>query len=230
MPIVAMSSSTLWGGPGAVLLNDYLFGLVDAPHPRVCFLPTAVGDSAEAIAAFYGAFPSSRCQPSHLTLFNRTIDDLRSYLLQQDMIYVHGGNTANMLAVWRLHGLDAILREAWQQGTLLCGFSAGGLCWFESGITDSFGPTLTSMQNCLGFLPGSFSPHYNSEPSRRPTYQRAIAEGLLPGWAVDDGAALHFEGTEVREKVSAASSARVYRLEEIAGQVRETAIEPQPLW
>ncbi len=230
MPIVAMSSSTLSGGAGAGLLNDYLFGLVDTPHPRVCFLPTAVGDSAESIAGFYGAFPSGRCEPSHLTLFNRTVDDLRSYLLQQDMIYVNGGNTANMLAVWRLHGLDAILREAWQQGTLLCGFSARGLCWFESGITDSFGPTLTSVQNCLGFLPGSFCPHYDSEPSRRPTYQDAIARALTPGWAVDDGVALHFEETELRAKVSAAPTAQVYHLEEIDGEVRETVIEPQPLW
>ncbi len=230
MPIVAMSSSTLSGGPGAALLNEYLFGLVDPSHPRICFLPTAVGDSAESIAGFYGAFPAGRCEPSHLTLFNRTVDDLRSYLLQQDMIYVNGGNTANMLAVWRLHGLDAILREAWQLGTLLCGFSAGGLCWFESGITDSFGPTLTSMQNCLGFLPGSFCPHYDSELSRRPAYQGAIAEGLTPGWAVDDGVALHFEGTELRAKVSTAPSAHLYRLEEIDGEVRETAIEPQPLW
>lgn len=229
MPIVAMSSSTLSGGPRTGLLNDYLFGLVDAPHPRICFLPTAVGDSAESIAGFYEAFPSRRCEPSHLTLFNRTVDDLRSYLLQQDMIYVNGGNTANMLAVWRLHGLDAILRDAWQLGTLLCGFSAGGLCWFESGITDSFGPTLTSMQNCLGFLPGSFCPHYDSEPSRRPTYQSAIVAGLTPGWAADDGAALHFEGTELRAKVSTAPRARVYRLEKIDGKVRETAIEPQPL-
>jgi len=229
MPIVAMSSSTLAGAPGAAILNDYLFGLVDAPRPRVCFLPTAVGDSAESIGGFYGAFPSSRCEPSHLTLFNRTVDDLRSYLLQQDMIYVNGGNTANMLAIWRLQGLDAILQDAWEQGALLCGFSAGGLCWFESGITDSFGHTLTSMQNCLGFLAGSFCPHYDSEQSRRPTYQSAIAEGLTPGWAIDDGAALHFEGTELHDRVSAVPGARVYRVENINGQVHETAIEPQPL-
>jgi len=225
-----MSSSTLSDAPHASLLNDYLFGLVDAPHPKICYLPTAVGDSAESIVTFYGAFPSSRCEPSHLTLFNRTVDDLRSYLLQQDMIYVNGGNTANMLAVWRLHGLDAILREAWQRGTLLCGFSAGGLCWFESGITDSFGPTLISMQNCLGFLPGSFCPHYDSEQSRRPTYQRTIAAGLAPGWAIDDRTALHFEGTELHAKVSAAPNAHVYRVEKIHGQLQETAITPLPLW
>src|SRR5579872_158752 len=139
MHIIAMSSGVLKETPEGALLKDYILSLVDQPRPRVALVPTALGDPAETIVSFYSAFPADRYEPSHLALFSRTIEDLRSYVLQQHIIYVQGGNTANLLAVWRTHGLDEIFREAWEAGVVLCGPSAGGLCWFESGITDSFG-------------------------------------------------------------------------------------------
>jgi peptidase E len=129
---------------GNPLLDDYVLGLTRAERPRVCFLPTASGDADPYIVKFYNAFTGTafshrRAIPTHLSLFRRTVADLRSFLLSQDVLYVGGGNTANMLAAWRIHGLDSILREAWQAGIILCGPSAGAVCWFESGVTDSFG-------------------------------------------------------------------------------------------
>ncbi len=230
MHIVALSSGLLNGTPSAERLNEYILGLTSAARPKVCFIPTASRDSGDAIVSFYETYPASRYEPSHLGLFNRTIQDLRSFLLYQDVICVAGGNTANMLAIWRLHGVDSILREAWHQGTVLCGWSAGALCWFESGSTDSFGRGLASMDNCLGFLPGSFCPHYDSEERRRPTYHQFIAEGLLPaGWALDDGTALHYSGTHLQRIVSGQQGAHAYRVELVDGEVQETAVNPEPL-
>lgn len=221
----------LSGTPQAVRLNDYVLGLTSAERPKVCFIPTASHDSAETVVSFYDTFPAGRFTPSHLMLFHRTIEDLRSFLLNQDLICVAGGNTANMLAIWRLHGVDSILREAWEQGTVLCGWSAGALCWFDAGSTDSFGLGLSAMDNCLGFLPGSFCPHYDSEERRRPTYHRFIAEGILPaGWACDDGTALHYAGTDLRRVVSARQEARAYRVEMTDGEVRETVVDPEAIW
>jgi peptidase E len=178
---------------------------------------------------FYTAFPTDRFEPSHLTLFARTVEDLRSCVRRQHLIYVSGGNTANLLAIWRTQGLDRILREAWGEGVVLCGNSAGGLCWFAAGITDSFGPTLAPLTTGLGFLPGSFCPHYDSEVQRRPTYHRCLSEGLAPGWAIEDGVALHFAGTELREVVSAVPTARAYRVELAEDGVRETPLSPRLL-
>jgi peptidase E len=230
MHIVALSSGTLTGEPQSKRLNDYILSLTSTSRPKVCFIPTATGDSSDYVVDFYASFPARRCEPSHLLLFNRTIQDLRSFILSQDVLCVAGGNTANMLAIWRTHGLDSILREAWQQGTVLCGWSAGALCWFEGGSTDSFGRDLSAIANCLGFLPGSYCPHYDSEERRRGTYHQFIAEGLGGGWASEDGAALHFEGTQLRRVVSSREGARVYRVEKVDSEVEETPIDPEPLW
>ena len=151
--------------------------------------------------------------------------DLREHILSQDAIYVAGGSTANMLAVWRAHGFDQMLREAWDRGVLLCGWSAGMICWFEAGVTDSFGPQLAGMRDLLGFLPGSACPHYDSEEGRRVLYRELVASGFLPGYAVDDGAALHFVDTELHEVVAWQDGARAYRVE--AGF--ETPLEPRML-
>jgi len=127
---------------------------------------------------------------------------------------VGGGNTANMLAIWRVHGVDQALRAAWEAGVVLCGLSAGSLCWFESGVTDSFGLPLTPLHGALGFLPGSHCPHYDGEPGRRPTYQRCVAAGLLPpGMAADDGCALHFQDTQLTAVVASRPTAQAYRVE-----------------
>ncbi len=198
---------------GNVGLDDYLLEMTGAGRPRVCFVPTASGDADGYIERFLVAL-GERAECSVLQLFARQIDDLRAHLLSQHVIYVGGGNTANMLAVWRLHGVDEVLREAWRAGVILCGPSAGGNCWFEGCSTDSFGLALSSLNDGLGLLPGSFCPHYDGEPLRQPTYRAAVAAGELPpGFAADDGVGLLFAGRELREIVSERTGATAYRVE-----------------
>jgi peptidase E len=193
-------------------LDDFVLGLTGRDRPRVCFLPTAAGESPTYVVNFYEAF-RGRAEPSHLELFGRPRRDIREFLLEQDVIYVGGGNTANMLAIWRVHGVDRILREAWERGIVLAGISAGSICWFEAGVTDSFGDELASL-DCLGFLTGSNCPHYDSEPERRPTYRRLVDSGeLAPGLAADDGVGLHYTGTALAEAVGARAGAGAYRVE-----------------
>jgi dipeptidase E len=206
-----------------------MLGLAGRERPRVCFLPTAVGDDPSATVAFYERFPASLCEPSHLELFGVPRAGIREHLLSQDLIFVSGGNTANMLAVWRVHGVDAVLREAWEGGTVLGGPSAGAICWFECGITDSFGPELARLDRALAFLPGSFCPHYDGEPERRPAYARLIREGLAPGYAADDAVGVHFVGTELAEVVTERAEATAYRVELAGGEVRETPLEARLL-
>jgi peptidase E len=194
------------------LLDDFLLSLSPAPRPKVCFLPTPVGDSERAIVAFYEAFLPRDCEPSHLRLFGmpeRPADRLQG----QDVIYVSGGNTANALAIWRLHGVDGALRAAWEQGAVVGGVSAGANCWFEACVTDSFGPALDPLHDGLGLLPGSFCPHYDGEERRRPVYRELVANGFPAGYAADDHAAFHFVGTELREVVSTRDGAYGYRVE-----------------
>ena len=203
------------GGAGLSerLLRRFVLDLTGKAQPRVLYLPTANGDAAEGIVVFYEAFAGDGCQPSHLTLFMRKHEDLTPALLQQDVIYVGGGNTANMLAIWRLHGVDELLRQAWEQGTVMCGSSAGSICWFEAGITDSFGPRLAELRDGLRFLPGSNCPHYDSEALRRPVFTRAVANGFPGGLAAEDAVAFHFEDRELRQTVSARPGGRAFRLE-----------------
>jgi peptidase E len=217
--------------PGRVHpLVDYIHGLTGKPRPKVCCIPTATGDSAEALLAFYNRIPAGLAERSHLQLFNRSVVDIRSFLLAQDVIWVGGGNTANMLAVWRVHGVDQVLREAWESGIVLTGGSAGSLCWFECGTTDSFNLNqLAPLRDGLGFLPGSHCPHYDGEAQRRPLYHQLIREGFPAGYAVDDDAAIHFIGTEAREVVTARSGATAYRVELLDGVVRETPLEARLL-
>ena len=206
------------------LLDDFILSLTGKPKPRVCFVPTASGDAPGYVVRFYQGFPAARAEASWLSLFPRTEPNLRAFMLAQDVIYVGGGSTVNMLAFWRAHSLDTILREAWGSGIILCGVSAGALCWFESGSTDSFGSGLSPLKDCLGFLPGSFCPHYDGESLRRSTYHQFIADGLPDGFAADDGAALHFAGTELVEAISSQPNARAYRVERQGNGVTETPL------
>ena len=211
--------------PDNPLLDDFILRLTRKRKPKVCFVPTASGDSDTYVASFYRAFPATRCEPSHLSLFHSGIPNLIPFLCSQDVIYVGGGSTANMLAVWRLHGMDKALRRAWQSRVVLCGVSAGALCWFEGGITDSFGSSLSALNDGLGFLKGGFCPHYDGESQRRPALHREIARGLLPTIAADDGAAVHYIDTKFAEVISSRPNARAYRVRMVNGKVREEAIE-----
>lgn len=211
--IVAMGGGGFSMEPDNPLLDDWLLSLTDTARPSVCLVPTASGDAEGIIERFYASFASRDCTAAHLPLFRRTDPDLRAVILAQDLIYVSGGNTANMLAIWRTHGLDTVLREAWEKGVVLAGLSAGSLCWFASGVTDSFGESLAPLHDGLGLLPGSHCPHYDGEALRRPRYQALIRAGELPpGLAADDGVALRFTGADLSEVVSSRPEARGWRV------------------
>ncbi len=150
---------------------------------------------------------------THFSFWPWPPENLRELALSHDAILVCGGNTANMLAVWRVHGFDRILREAWEAGVVLFGWSAGMICWFEAGVTDSFGPQLDGMRDGLGFLPGSACPHYDGEERRRPVYTSLVADGFPAGIALDDAAAARFAGPELVEVVGGTDGARGYRVE-----------------
>lgn len=195
-------------------LDRWLLSLTGKSKPRVLFVPTASGDSKSYVTRFHRAYAKLPCEKAHLDLFRRSVRDLEEHVLTQDLIFVGGGNTANMLAVWRVHGLDRALAKAWRQGTVLAGVSAGALCWFESGVTDSFGEKLQPLADGLGFLPGSFCPHYDGEPGRRPAYRKHVASGKLPpGFAADDGVAVLFEGTRPADVVSSRPGVSGWRME-----------------
>jgi dipeptidase E len=202
------------GYPDDALL-EHALGL--ARGTRVLYVPTASAENAGGTVLWYERL-RGRAQLTHLSFFPWPPADLRERVLEQDVILVSGGNTANALAVWRVHDFDELLREAWQEGILLTGWSAGMICWFEHGVTDSFGPELAAME-CLGLLPGSACPHYDGEERRRPVYTRLVAEGLAPGIAADDDVGVHFVGTELREVVTSRDGAAAYRVN-AAGEQR----------
>ncbi|HKO92121.1 MAG TPA: peptidase E [Polyangiaceae bacterium] len=204
------------------LLDDFILSRAKGRESRVCFIATASGDSDRMLVTFYTAL-GSRCRADHLPLFRRSATDVAAYLLNQDVIYVGGGNTANLLALWRLHGVDRALVQAYEAGIVLCGVSAGALCWFEAGVTDSFG-SLDGLENGLGILKGSFCPHFDGEPLRRPAYRRLIAEGMQSGFAADDGAAMCFVDGALAEVVTSRPSARAYRVGPVDGALREEAL------
>jgi dipeptidase E len=205
-------------------LEDYFLGLTAQERPRVLFVPTAVADDADSTLHIHAQL-GDRADVSYLPFFPWPPPDLRRLVLEQDVIYVSGGNTANALAIWRAHRFDQVLREAWEAGIVLTGWSAGMICWFEAGVTDSFGPQLEGMRDGLGFLPGSACPHYDGEGERRPVYTRLVAEGFPPGLAADDCVALRFDGTELAEVVTAREGSRAYRVTPEG----EEPLDPRPL-
>jgi peptidase E len=228
--IVAIGGGGFSVEPDNGLLDDFILSLSPRQPAKVCFVPTASADSAAYLVKFYRAF-SGRAIATDLTLFDppalprrpsRT-SELGPFVAEQDIIYVGGGNTANLLALWRAHGLDTVLRAAWWRGAILCGVSAGMICWFRGGVTDSFG-NLAALADGLGLIDATACPHYNGEEQRRPTYHRLIREGLQWGYAADDGAALHFRGAELVEVVSAQTNAAAYRVEFVDGRVVETRL------
>ena len=232
--IFAMGGGGFTAEPHNPALDDFILSLARDREPRILFLPTASGDPNGQIGAFRSTFGARACRARHLSLFRLEHEpaDLRTLILGQDIVYVGGGSMRNLLAIWREHGLDAILREAWEAGILLAGLSAGGMCWFEHGITRSTGPPEPAP--ALGFLPGSFSVHYDHDPSRRPAYLDAIARGAIPdGYGADDGVGLLFEGTKLARIVASRSATHAYRVERQAGEqgasAVETVLEPELL-
>ena len=211
--------------PRNPMLDDFVLSLARRKkQPRICFVGTASGDSDTYIRRFHEAFPPARAAATHLTFFERNVRDLKSFVMEQDVIYVGGGSSANLLAVWRLHGFDKALRAAWNAGVVMCGISAGAICWFEDGVTDSFGMPFRALGDGLGFVRGGCCPHYDGEAERVPVLRRLIKRGFPSTLALDDGAAAHFVGTRLNEIVSSRRKARGMRVQLKRSAVVETPI------
>jgi dipeptidase E len=213
------------------LLDQYILNASQLEKPKVCFVPTASGDSAGYVERFYSAFKNLECEPSHLSLFNphTWTDDLEPFMAQQNVLYFGGGNTKNALALWREWKLEPLLRAAYDRGSVLAGLSAGAICWFEQGSTDSVGRELGVLL-CLGWLKGSMTPHYDGEAQRRPKLHQFVLEGQIQnGFAADDGAALHFINEKLEYVVSSRPTARAYSIELQADAVLEIPLKTRYL-
>jgi peptidase E len=209
------------------VLDDFILGLTGLDRPKVGFLGTASGDASEYIEKFHASL-GDRAETSDLRLFSSPSLEPEAWFAAQDVIYVGGGSTANLLAVWRVHGLERLVRAAHDRGAVLCGVSAGAICWFEGGTTDSFG-ALQALSDGVGLLSGSFTPHYDGEAERKPALRRALAAGLPAGLAADDFAAAHFVDGELQECVASRPGAMVYAVGSERGAVVEQPLETRQL-
>ena len=224
--IIALGGGGFSMEPDNLALDRYILSLWRRSdrEPRVCFIPTASGDSADYISRFYSAFAKLPCTPTHLALSHPQKSDPMNVISESDIFYVGGGNTREMLAIWREYGLDKALREAWQAGKILCGISAGAICWFEVAISDSVVEGELHPLKCLGFLPGTACPHYD-EPGRREAFHRCLAAGeVTEGYGIDNGVALHFVGTEHVNVVASRRDVSAYRVALVDCQVIETVV------
>jgi peptidase E len=228
--ILALGGGGFTSRPGDPPLDDLVIELTGRRDPRLLFLPTASGDPEAQANAFRDIFGHRTEQATVLSLFRRHGDHrpLRDVVMAHDAVYVGGGSMRNLLAIWAAHGLDAILREAWEAGIVLAGLSAGAMCWFTGGVTCSAGPP--EPQAALGLLHGSLSVHADGEPQRLPVWLEAVRTGALPGgWAVDDGAGLIFEGDALLRVVSARPGAGAVRVDAVGGELVRLRLEPELL-
>jgi dipeptidase E len=227
--IIAMGGGGFSMEPENPALDCYVVAQTHLNRPKVCFLAQASSEGREYIINFYKAFTDLGCLPSYLSLFTPHTADIADFLMSQNIIYVGGGNTKSMLALWREWSLDKILRDACDNGTILAGLSAGANCWFEFGLTDSIPGKLSALP-CLGYLSGSCSPHYDGEAQRRPNFQRMIASGEIPpGIAFDDSAAGHYLDGQLHKVISSRPNAKGYRVEREGNAAKETVLETKYL-
>ena len=216
--------------PDNLALDRYILALTGKERPKVCFLPTASGDSEEYIERFHASLETLETEHSHLSLTRYNQRDPDGHLLDQDVIYVGGGNSFQMLLVWRAHGIDKTLRQAWEKGIILCGVSAGSLCWFSGSITDSWGHPVQVLKDGLGFLPESHCPHYDGEPERQKIYEENIASGEIPsGIAVEDSCGVLYRGTQLVESVCSVPKKSAYRVTADGGKAKLTPIPTREL-
>ncbi|GGF31728.1 putative peptidase YgaJ [Marmoricola endophyticus] len=228
--VLAYAGGGWMAGDRGSALDAHLLSLTGRERPRICLVPTASGDADSVIELFHDSFPPERAEASVLTLFPREVDDIEAFLAAQDVVYVGGGSTANLLAVWRLHGVDTALRSAYDAGTVLAGVSAGMNCWFEASVTDSFlVDTSRPLPDGLGILPGSCCPHYDGEASRQPAYTSLVAGGFPAGVAGDDDVAFSFEDERLVEVVSSRPGARAFRVSAHEGAAVEEPLEVRVL-
>lgn len=227
--LVALGGHEFRSQPSELAVLEHLLGMLDVERPRVCLLPTASGDPERQISDFHAIISRFECEATHLSLFRleRNRLDPRRHLLAQDLIYVAGGSMLNLLAIWRAHGLPEIMRDAYESGVLIAGQSAGAMCWFEQGITQSTGEPRAA--SGLGFLEGSLCVHYARDPERRAAYLEAVAHGMPAGFALDDGAGILFEEGKPIEAFAARQGARVARVASEGGEAVEVELKPIPL-
>jgi dipeptidase E len=211
------------------LMDDYVLALTASERPRVCFLPTASGDADHYIVRFYRAFCRNGCETSHVSLFRRDegAADIHEHLMTRDVIYVGGGSVISLLGAWRAHGVDQTLRRAWEAGVVLCGLSAGSLCWFQSGVTAFHGEP--EEMSGLGLLPWSNCVHYDNEPGRDNAYRQLLRDGMCQGFAAEDRTGLHFVGERLERVVSSKPSARAYRMRCVGGRIERRALPSEYL-
>jgi peptidase E len=224
--VLAMGGGGFTLKPENLKLDRYLLSMTNKNNPKVCFIPTASGDDESYTRRFYSAYKKLECETSHLSLFSPPEADLRDFVMDKDIFYVGGGNTRNLLVLWKEWGLDEHLYEAWCNGAIMAGLSAGSICWFKQGLTDSVTGKLLPLE-CLGFLAGSNCPHFDTEKGRRPSYYEAILDGsMIDGIACDDGVAAHFIDGKLERCVSSLSKAKAYKLKNVGGSIDESIIEP----
>lgn len=224
--VLAMGGGGFTMKPENLKLDRYLLSMSNKQNPKVCFIGTANGDDESYTRRFYSAYKKLDCQTSHLSLFSPPEGDLREFVLDKDIFYIGGGNTRNLLVLWKEWGLDKYLYEAWNNGSIMAGVSAGSICWFEQGLTDSVTGKLLPL-GCLGFLPESNCPHFDTEPGRRPTYHQTILDGsMMNGIACDDGVAAHFIDEKLECCVSSLPKAKAYKVKKKGENIDESIIEP----
>lgn len=222
--IIAIGGGGFLAEPRNYALEKYILDQTRKERPNVLMIPTARGDDAEYVAKFHAAFGELGARTHHLPFFHRT-PDLRTVVLAQDAIFVGGGNTKSMLAVWREWGLPDILKLAHESGIVLGGQSAGAICWFEQGVTDSWADGLRPL-DCMGFVSGSCCPHYDGEVERRPAYHALVQSGdVTPGYAIEDAVAAHFRNGRLERVVSKKTGAKAFYVSAVAGTVKEEALE-----
>jgi dipeptidase E len=227
--VIAMGGGGFSMEPENLLLDRYIIQQARNPRPSVCFLPHATDDATRYSFRFYKTFTQLDVRPTHLSLFHPHTADIESFLMEQDVIYVGGGNTKSMMAIWREWQMDIFLRRAYENGTILSGLSAGANCWFEQCSTDSI-PGELSVLSCLGIVSGSFCPHYDSEAERRPSLHQLLRAGkIVNGYAADDGAAAHFINGRLFCAIGSRPHAKVYQVEAIDKQAIEKSIETRYL-
>ena len=198
--IIAIGGGGFGANPGQGIIEKYILKQTKKKNPKICFIPTATGDNEAYKVNYYSTFTNLDCCPSHLDFFKRT-PDLNDLILNQDAIFVGGGNTKSMLAVWREWGLDKILKKAYLNGTVMSGVSAGAICWFQNGITDSWASNL-KMMPCLNFIKGTCCPHYDEEPERKPAVKNFLLRNKVKNvYAVDGGAALHIKDEKIFKSI-----------------------------
>jgi peptidase E len=223
--IIAMGGGGFTMEPNQ-LLDQYILNQSDKATPKICFVPTASGDQVDYVKSFYQAFKKMNCKPTHLSFFEANFENLEDFILQQDIIYVGGGSTRNMLLIWENWGFDEILKKAYEKGIILAGLSAGSNSWFEEAVTDPLNAPLYKL-DCLGLLKGSFCPHYSEEVKRRPSYHQMILKGeIQAGYGVDDSAALHFIDDSLSKVISSNISSKAYFVEIENSVIIEKPFEP----